>query len=386
VNWAAFLIFVASVAKLLEALRAWRLVRPLPEESRAGNAFERPRLSVIVPARDEERKLEGALRTVLGQDHTNLEVILVDDRSTDGTGRIMERMVAGHENAVVIHIEELPEGWLGKNHAVRVGAERARGDWLLLTDADVVFHPSTFRRAVAYAESKGLDHLTLIPDLRLSGYWLRSFVAFFYAAFLVLRGYYKTNVPSSKTGVGIGAFNLIRGGAYAKVGGYEALANRPDDDLTLGDRVKKLGLRQELALGHGLLEVEWYSSLDDLFRGIEKNVFAALGYSFAKTFGWIFVALAVMVWPFVAMFVSPRRTAALYSGAAAAQVATLAICNRFLGWRVLFHAIGYPVCVLLFVYALARSSLLALIRGGLYWRGTFYPLSLLKHGRDGSSR
>ncbi len=382
----AIVIFVASVVKLLEALRAWRLVRPLSEESPSGTSSGYPTLSVIVPARDEERKLEGALRTVLGQDYPDLEVILVNDRSTDGTGRIMERLAAGRENVAVIHIEDLPEGWLGKNHAIHTGVQRACGDWLLLTDADVRFHPATFRKAVAHAGTRGLDHLTLIPELRLSGYWLRSFVAFFYTAFLVLRSYYKANVPSSKTGVGIGAFNLIWRGAYQKTGGYEALANRPDDDLTLGDRVKKLGMRQELALGHGFIEVEWYSSLNELFQGVEKNAFAALGYSLPRTFGWIATALAVMVWPFVAIFVSPKKTAALYLSAVSAQITAFVVCNRFLGWRVIFHALGYPVCALLFIYALARSSLLAVARGGVYWRGTFYPLSLLERGRKNRAR
>lgn len=380
--WTALLIFFSSVTKLIEALRAWRLVRLLPEESSASMSPEYPMLSVVVPARNEERNLEEALRTVLGQDYRNLEVILVDDRSTDGTGRIMEHLAAGREGTSVIHVQELPEGWLGKNHAVWVGAGRARGDWLLLTDADVCFHPTASRRAIAHAEEKGLDHLTLIPELHLSGYWLRSFVAFFYAVFLVLRGYYKASVPSSRTGVGIGAFNLIRREAYEKAGGYAALANRPDDDLTLGDRVKKLGMRQELALGHGLIEVEWYASLSELFEGVEKNAFAALGYSLPKTFGWILAVLAIMAWPFVAIFVSPKRTTALYLGAVTTQVATFAICNRFLGWRVLFHALGYPVCVLLFVYTLARSALLALARGGVYWRSTFYPLSMLRSRKD----
>jgi glycosyltransferase involved in cell wall biosynthesis len=378
--WVALLILLTSIVKLFEALRAWRLVRPLPEESPAG--LEHPGLSVVIPARNEERKLEGALRTVLGQNYPKLEVILVDDRSTDGTASIMERLSAGREEAVVIHIEELPEGWLGKNHAIWVGAQRARGDWLLLTDADVHFHPTAFRRAIGYAEERGLDHLTLIPDLPLSGYWLQSLVAFFYAAFLVLRGYYKANVLSSNTGIGIGAFNLIRHEAYVKVGGYEALAQRPDDDLTLGDRVKKLGLRQELALGHGLLEVEWYASLGEFFRGVEKNSFASLGYSGPKTAGWVVVALAVMAWPFAGIFVSSRRTAPLYLGAITAQVATFAVCNRFLGLRALLFALGYPFCVLLFTYTLARSALLARVRGGIYWRGTFYPLSLLKQEKS----
>ena len=375
------MIFLASVAKLFEALCARRLVRPLPEKDSAGSSLELPKLSVVIPARNEERKLEGALRTVLGQDYPNLEAILVNDRSTDGTGHTMERLTAGRGDASVIQVEELPEGWLGKNNAIHVGTERASGDWLLFTDGDIHFHPAAFRRAVAYAEERSLDHLTLVPDLKLSGYWLRGVVAFFYTAFLVHRGYYKANIPSSEMGVGIGAFNLIRREAYDEAGGYKALAQRPDDDLALGGRVKKLGLRQELALGHGLLEVEWYASLGEFFCGVEKNSFAALGYSVPKVVFYAAEIPALTAWPFAAAFLASGATAALYAGSVAAQVATFAVCNRFLRGRVFLLALGYPACALLFSYALLRSALLALARGGIYWRGTFYPLSLLKEKR-----
>ena len=375
----ALLIFLASITKLFEALRARRLVRPLLDGAlQVGASSALPKLSVVIPARNEERKLEGALRTVLEQYYPGLEVILVDDRSTDGTGRVMERLAAGHGDTAVIHVEELPAGWLGKNHAIHVGAERASGEWLLFTDADVLFHPTTFRRAIVHTEERGLDHLTLVPELKLSGYWLRGLVAFFYTAFLVHRGYYKANVPSSEIGVGIGAFNLIRRRAYEKAGGYEALAQRPDDDLTLGDRVKKLGLRQELALGHGLIEVEWYASLEEFFRGVEKNSFAALDYSVAKVAFYAVEIPALTAWPFAAAFLSSGATAKLYAGSAVAQVAIFAVCNRFLRERVLLLALGYPVCALLFSYALVRSALLALAQGGICWRDTFYPLSLLK--------
>jgi glycosyltransferase involved in cell wall biosynthesis len=374
-------IFLASVAKLFEALCARRLVRPLPEKDSAGSSLELPKLSVVIPARNEERKLEGALRTVLGQDYPNLEAILVNDRSTDGTGRTMEHLTAGRGDATVIQVEELPEGWLGKNNAIHVGTERASGDWLLFTDGDIHFHSAAFRRAVAYAEERSLDHLTLVPELKLSGYWLRGVVAFFYTAFLVHRGYYKANIPSSETGVGIGAFNLIRREAYDAAGGYKALAQRPDDDLALGGRVKKLGLRQELALGHGLLEVEWYASLGDFFCGVEKNSFAVLGYSVPKVVFYAAEIPALTAWPFAAAFLASGATAALYAGSVAAQVATFAVCNRFLRGRVFLLALGYPACALLFSYALLRSALLALARGGIYWRGTFYPLSLLKEKR-----
>ncbi len=379
----ALVVFLTSVVKLAEALLAWRLVRPLTVDKDADALPELPTLSVVIPARNEERRLEEALRTVLGQEYPGvLEVVLVDDRSGDGTGGIMERLAAGNDRAVVVRVGEFPEGWLGKNHAIHVGTRRARGEWLLFTDADVRFVPDAFRRAVSHAEARALDHLTIRPGLVLPGYWLESFVAFFYAAFLVHRGYYKANLPSSRTGVGIGAFNLIRRHAYEKVGGYEAFPNRPDDDLTLGDRVKGAGLRQELALGHGLLEVEWYSSLADLLQGVEKNAFAALGYSVPKTAGYVLALPLLMAGPFIAVPFSSGAARVFHLGAAAAQVATFAVCNRFLGRRVFSLALAYPVCALLFPYVLARSALLALVRGGVYWRGTFYPLSLLERGQE----
>ncbi len=386
----ALFVFTVSAVKLGDALYAARKVPTLEAETEVvppsifSSGF--PKLSVVVPARDEERELKNSLSSVLAQNYPALEAVLVDDRSSDGTGGIMDQAATGRENIRVIHIEkeDLPEGWLGKNHAAYVGAELAAGEWLLFTDADVRFGPDTFRRAVAYAEEHRLDHLTLVPDLDLEGYWLRSAVAFFYVAFLLYRGYYRANVPSSKTGVGIGAFNLIRRRAYEEIGTYRAFALRPDDDLSLGARVKRHGLRQRVLGGHGLLRVKWYDSLGALIRGVEKNVFPALDYSLLKVAGYVAGLLMVTVWPFVAVFVprggGPGAACLLYLGAAAAQLGSYAIVNRFLGWRVLPLALGYPACALLFAGVILRSTALTLLRGGIYWRGTFYPLSLLKSG------
>ena len=294
----------------------------------------------------------------------------------------MDRMASGREDVRVIHVEELPEGWLGKSHAVYAGAEMAGGEWLLFTDADIRFREDAMRRAVAYAEGHDLDHLTLVPDLELKGYWLRSAISFFYVAFLLYRGYYRANVPSSKVGVGIGAFNLIRSRAYQEIGTYRAFALRPDDDLSLGTRVKSLGLRQRLAAGQGLLSVKWYDSLGDLIRGVEKNVFPALDYSLPKVAGNFIGLLSVTVWPFAGMLLTEGPARLLCLGAVAAQLVTYAIVNRFLGWRVFPLALGYPVCALLFAGVILRSTALALLRGGIYCRGTFYPLNLLKRGAD----
>lgn len=369
--------FLVGVIKFFEAVYAARNVPELP----AGDIPEKPppQLSVIVLARNEEQTLEKALRSVLLQDYPALEVIPVNDRSMDGTGEIMEQMAADHVNARVVHVKSLPEGWIGKNHAAYVGARHARGDWLLFTDADIRFRRGALRQTVTYAESNQLDHLTLVPDMELKGYWLRGVVALFYVVFLLYRGSHRANLPRYKMGAGVGAFNLIRRSAYHKIGTYAALAQRPDDDLALGNRVKELGLSQRMLLGHRLLSVRWYESLGALIRGFEKNTFADLGYNAPRAMTYSALLVLVAAWPFVGIFSGGARSL-LYLGAAASQVGTFLVANYHLGRKVFLLAPGYPVYVLIFAYAIIRSTLLTVVRGGIYWRDTFYPLSLLRGG------
>jgi glycosyltransferase involved in cell wall biosynthesis len=376
--WVAIAVCVLSAVKLAEAVYAVRVVRVMPEEEGSGSPL--PALSVIVPAKDEEGGLETALASLLAQEYPGLEIVPVDDRSTDGTRAVMERLAGTRADVSPVHIEELPNGWLGKNHAVHVGASRASGEWLLLTDADVRFRPNALRLAVAHAERADLDHLALIPRLDLPGYWLRSFVAFFFVSFLIFRGYYRANVRSSKIGVGIGAFNLVRRTAFDKAGGYAARPLHPTDDLSLGGSIKGLGLRQELRLGQRLVSVPWYGSLGEMVRGVEKNVFPVLDYSVLQVVAYSFGTLVFAVWPFAGIFLEGGVTRTLLLVALIAQLLTFVLSNRFLGWRVLLLAVAYPVCAAFFAAVLVRSSVLALLRGGIYWRGTFYPLSMLRRG------
>ncbi len=374
---------IASFARLLEAIYASKLVPAFPGSPETPDLPKETRLSVVVPARDEEPGLEPALASLLAQDLPNLEVVLVDDRSTDGTGEIMARFARDRRNVEVVRVEQLPEGWLGKNHAIHTGVRRSGGDWLLLTDADIRFRPGTLRRAVAYAGRQGLDHLALTPRWELSGYWLRGVVAFFSMVLLLYGGYYRANLPRSKKGVGVGAFNLIRHSAYEKVGGYESLARRPDDDLTLGSRVKEAGLHQRVLLGHQLISVKWYGSLSALARGLEKNVYAGLDYSLTKFTLYSLLLVLVGIWPFFAVFVSGGYVLLLYLAAVVAQLSAYALINRFLGRQLFLLTAGYPVFAAILAGITVRSTLLTLLRGGVYWRGTFYPTSLLRDERDG---
>src|SRR5258706_6156707 len=142
-----------------------------------------PRISILFAARDEEEKLPAALVTLMEIDYPDLEVIAVDDRSQDSTGRILDEFAATHLRLRAVHITQLPAGWLGKPHALQKAYEASTGDWLLFTDADVRFKHDALRRAVAFAKQQNLDHLSLFCDVEMVGFWEKALITFFVAVF-----------------------------------------------------------------------------------------------------------------------------------------------------------------------------------------------------------
>jgi cellulose synthase/poly-beta-1,6-N-acetylglucosamine synthase-like glycosyltransferase len=180
-----------------------------------------PRVSIIVPACDEEADVEQTLTQLLALDYDNYEVIAVDDRSTDRTGEIMDQVAASpqaHGKLRVFHVRELPTGWLGKTHAMWTAAKQATGDWLLFTDADVLFKPDSLRRALAYAESVNADHVVLFPRMIMTKPGERMMIAFFQTLFVFGHRPWKVADPSTDDHMGVGTFNLIRRSVYEAVG------------------------------------------------------------------------------------------------------------------------------------------------------------------------
>jgi len=376
----AVIAFGASLLKLVEGIYASRQVPDLAAEvpPDADLGPNPPLLSVIVPACNEERSIETAVRSLLRQDYPRLELVLVNDRSVDATPAIMDRLANEFPQVKVIQIHHLPNGWLGKNHALWTGARHSSGDLLLFTDADVHFDPTALRRAVAFLQHRRLDHLTLAPHMATKGYWLTAWVGFFLMAFLAYKNPYRTNNPKSKAGMGIGAFNLLRRTAYEGMGTHEAISLRPDDDLRLGQRLKRMGYASNVAMAPDLLSVEWYTSLWEAIRGLEKNTFAGLEYSLFQVGFSIIGLLMIMVWPYIALFLTGGWVFWLYVGAILLQLAIYLVANQLMGLRSVGLALVYPVSALLFAFTVARASYLTLIQGGITWRGTFYPLAQLR--------
>jgi Glycosyl transferase family 2 len=202
-----------------------------------------PGLTVIFAARDEAAGVEAATRSILAQEYPALEIVAVDDRSTDATGAILDRLGREDPRLKVVHVRELEPGWLGKTHAMHAAAAAATSPWILFTDADVDFAPGALRRAVAWAEGDGADHLTAVPEFVAKSVAERIFLAMFNLAFAsrVLGG--RVEAPGGRSHLGIGAFNLVRSDALQGIGGFEHLRLSVDDDNRLAQALKAAGYR-----------------------------------------------------------------------------------------------------------------------------------------------
>lgn len=360
---------------LLDALLGFRNLDSLEHEENLKNG---PLLSVIVAARNEERQIESSIRSQLEQTYKNVEWILVNDRSDDDTGKIMDRLMELDPRILVIHIKELPEGWLGKNHALYQGSIIASGKWLLFTDADVKYEKAAFAKALHYFEKHQLDHLTAAPNLDAKSFWLKTFVAFFLFGFSYFKRPWSANNPKSSIGTGIGAFNLISKAAYEQFGTHEKVKMRPDDDLQLGMKLKKEGYRQRIVTALRLIEVEWYDSLKEAFVGLEKNTFAGLNYRISMVFFAIFGVFVTHVLPFVTIFNNDKTVALLSLGNIVASGVLYWIIVRRMTLFSPFLFLVFPITALLFIYSIIRASILTFKRGGIVWRGTTYRLKELR--------
>ncbi|WP_260631143.1 glycosyltransferase family 2 protein [Bacillus sp. S/N-304-OC-R1] len=360
---------------MIDASLGFRTLKRLEDESELENG---PLVSIIVAARNEEKDIKTSIASQLMQHYRNIEWVLVNDRSTDKTGEKMEQLRESDSRIKVVHISNLPDGWLGKNYALFTGGQIASGELLLFTDADVLYQPSAIGKAVGYFTRNKLDHLTAAPNLSGNRFWLKTFVAFFLFGFSYYKRPWMANKPQSKTGIGIGAFNLIAKSTYESIGTHESIKMRPDDDLMLGQRIKRHGYSQRIVTALDLLEVEWYGSLKEALIGLEKNTFAGLHYRISMVLFAISGTFISQVMPFFTIFTANTYISALSMANVIliACVYTL-IIRRMTTYSPLLFLV-FPITALLFIYSIIRASLLTFIRGGIVWRGTKYRLKELR--------
>ena len=342
---------------------------------------DNPRVSIVVPACNEKADIEATLTRLLSLDYDNYEVIAVDDRSTDQTGEIMERIAAGPPGGRlhVIRIAELPSGWMGKPHAMWSAGNRATGDWLLFTDADVLFKPDVLRRAVAYAEAEAADHLVLFPRMIMKRPGEKMMIAFFQTLFVFGHRPWKVADPKTRDHIGVGAFNMIRRKVYEAVGTFEALRFEVLDDMKLGKVVKNAGYAQRNVFGADLISIRWARGAMGVVDNLTKNFFAIMSFQWPRALASCLALAFLNLMPFAGVVLAHGWARLGY------VVALFSMLSIYVGMSTKsdippYYFVLHPFSTALFVYTMLRSTFLTLGRGGVSWRGTFYPLEELRRG------
>jgi len=343
-----------------------------------------PFLSIIIPACNEAQHIESALSSLLEQDYPNMEIIAINDRSTDRTGVIIENLARKDSRLKALHIKELPPGWLGKVNALHQGVQQAKGEWYLFTDADVHFHPRSLRRTYLYARHFNADHLALFPKVHVNSFLLDLCVRTFGLFFLLNTRSALVNRANSKTPMGIGAFNLVRAETFHRSPGFEWLRLEPCDDYGLGLIINRAGGKTRFALAEEDLSLTWYGSVKEMFKGLEKNLFGA-GMSYQW---WRLILSILFLWGLVTFppkaLIAGIKTGSLPLLAASTAAFTMNIIFLFFvpeKGKAKLTVLFLPLGILILALMMCWSGLKCIINGGIDWRGTHYSMKELKKGQ-----
>jgi chlorobactene glucosyltransferase len=276
------------------ALSNWRLLHRLDGYP---PPLWTPRVSVLVPARNEEAHIGDCVRSLLGQDYPDYEVLVLDDHSADRTGEILAALSLSDARLRVLVGEELPAGWLGKHWACQQLADTATGELLLFTDADTRHGPLSVRHGVAALQAEGADLLTALP-LQRTVTWAEQLIVpvvpWSILTFLPLALAYRSSSPALSATVG--QYMLFRRNAYRQIGGHAAVRDDPVDDIALGRRVKAQGLRWRLADATGDVRCRMYQNAGQVFEGFSKNLFAGFGHRLLPFIAvWLWLGTAFLL-------------------------------------------------------------------------------------------
>jgi glycosyltransferase involved in cell wall biosynthesis len=374
-----YILSLLTLALWLMALGRTILNLALVPRLRVTGKLPPGRVSVIIPARDEERMIERTVRAFLAQSWPDLEIVAVNDRSTDSTGAILARLAAEDRRLVVIENDEPPLGWLGKPWALHQGSLRARGELLLFVDADVIYGPDTVAAAVAHLEERGVPMIALLPHFEMHGFWehvAMPNLAFFAFTVLPLWLSNRTTIPLLAMGGGTG--NLIRRADYDAVGGHEALKDSVVDDVALSRLVRRSGRRTEIARADHMISVRMYEGLGEIVRGFTKNGFAAVGRSYVTMAVFLALGFLLHVLPFALALTGDVISIA----SVAVLLVTRLILFGSLRYRLDNALLGHPLMIGVWLVIMLRSTWYTGFRRQLLWRGRTYDASHTRFGAD----
>jgi glycosyltransferase involved in cell wall biosynthesis len=372
-------LFLTMTSTTLFHLQWAQRLPPLSDlgtEDRCGANDDRVQCSVVIAARDEELRIGDTVRHLLAQRDVRIEVIVVDDRSTDQTGEILKQLTQHDPRVRTQCVQELPDGWLGKCHACHLGAASAQGDWILFTDADCWLKPDVISRALRVAQREGADHVTLTPGIDAESFGAQAW----HLAFLITLANWISGVNRDlpRAHLGIGAFNLVRASAYRECGGYEALRLTVLDDVRLGLLLRRAGKRTRGFIGGSDAQCHWGTTVRGMIQVMEKNYFAVMNFRLPAALAAGIIG--ILLWCVAAVGPFTGTAAGVAAGLAMLTLSFPAnVFARRLGWGRM-SALLTPFAFPMLFYAILNSAWVTTRQGGVYWRNTFYSLEELRMG------
>ncbi|MGB3210946.1 MAG: glycosyltransferase [Desulforhopalus sp.] len=343
------------------------------DDTKIADPEESPLVSVIIPACNEENHIEKSLMSLLSQVYKKLEIIVVNDRSRDNTGKILNEMKRRFPQLIIHEISCLPDGWMGKSYALSRGAQLAKGEYLVFTDADVILEKTTIARAVWYMTDNRLGHLTLAFKNITQGWLLNCLIIDAALGLLAVFRPWMAKKDSSHCFIGIGAFNMVRRVVYQEIGGHEEIKMHPVDDMMLGKIIKEQGFSQDCLLAYNFVLIPWYDSVSAMISGLEKNMFALVHYRIVFVLLLLLGIVVASILPF---------WGAIFGDNYLQSICFIALCLRCVTFYQGLRLQGlpwwfFPGCIItpyISCYIVLNSAIVTIRNGGIIWRGQRYPL------------
>jgi chlorobactene glucosyltransferase len=343
-----------------------------------------PRISVCVPARNEERNIDACLAGLEAQDYPNLEIIVVDDRSTDGTAQILERHASQCSRLLVIRGEEPRDGWFGKPNALRQAIERSSGEWILMVDADTFHAPSSVRSVLAYALEQKIAAVSVLPRFLADTFWSKLLLPQLGALLLLGRNPRRVNEATSRSVFANGAYFLVRRDAYDAAGGIASVRSVLDEDVALARNLKSTGLGYHLVEGESICSERMYGSLTQFFAGFGKNVWSTLGRSLGRVLKLTIVVMVMSLAPLLACSFSLLEMGGVLSTSldtpwliiGAGQYPLITVLQALIRRRAGFpphYALLAPLGGVVVLMIILNSALRGLFGMRVEWKGRRYP-------------
>lgn len=391
--WVVLLSLVALVwaSRHFDISRAKREQRPLDEDSYDGPPETPPLVSVLIAAKDEEANIETAVRTMLAQDYPRFELIIINDRSTDRTRSILDRLEAenhapnGNGRLKVIHVEHLRDGWFGKNNAMREGMEQAAGEWLCFSDADCTqISTRTLSLAVRHAAEKGVDFLSVLPILETRSFWERIVQPVCGAVMVFWFHPKRVNNPDHRAAYANGAFMLMKRSTYDAIGGHDAVKTEVNEDMHMARLAKECRQRLMVVQNDNLYSVRMYSGFRQIWRGWSRIFYGCFG-SFRRLLVSLVFLLVMNILPYGSAIagwavVAARGWSEAGPWRPVAVAATLAVAfqmtviarfyriSRTSAWLAPTFIVGVVICIGMLINAMFKLG----GRTATTWRGTTY--------------